>query len=829
MKKLAGLRLVGWCLMAFGAVSAVSSQVADEPSVLAVPTLSPDALSYWAEKDGDSWFVPVFLQEVENDIGRLAVPPEQAVAATARHFSLDPKQAVALVEAEVRAAALFDTQVGLPSEAASDPLEVAERVESAVHSLREPVERWRLLIRFYGKMSTYMTAVPEGLETRGVDIVAEAFEAGRVEEVWDVVETSGLPQDEIFHRLLAAAPGHPWPLRKIADSTWDALERGAVRLHLMGHGESSEGEALRDLLYAGAARSAVELWQSLPERPDLSDQDEVGRYAGSMTAAMAAALWLEGHSDEAAELLRTAPTIQVGEVPKLADDGGGHEEIYNEREKWLQRSEQALQQQLLREGLRPSGQDAYELALALLRIRESEPHNNVLTSALWPMVAARWAQTAGHEALERFFLVSSLGRLAHRPTQEAQSRMLHWSRALAEGWISVSLFEQREALYRETLAVRELAIARVEALAGTSAGYYPFPERVDSPRPGIGWREIERIASPFRVRALGVAASRQWIEREESSASAAQETLDAGELPPTLPVLGGQVVSWGRDGSRWWVLHQGEPGVVVFGGESPWRSRAYWLSLSHDGGHSWSRPVHTGLLPGSPLQLLENGTTVRRGELIVRGKNQPWSGYGIGLQLDDDSTVFELVVDLDDLQSDEDGDGWTDVMELGLATDPDSEDTDGDGLSDPEDPLPLTIGGVSTESRALAAILRGAMLSDSLRAATPGKSRGRIVTVRLFGPDLPMSEIPPLQIVLLPEELAHDDRYAGVYERRIRLWMMNREGNRAFLSWTGSDYGSLEYVEGPNGWVPYAGYEGGGCVVTRIEPSEEAKAAAAEL
>lgn len=823
MMKLAGWGRVGLLVLVL-AVVAAAAWAAPTSEEAPTPSLSAAALAYWVHADGGAWLVPVLLDELEYDIRQLDVPPEQAVAAAARHFSLDPKQAAALVEAEVRAAALLDPEYAV----ASDPEEVAELVEDAVSAVGDQLNRWRLLIRFYGSLARHSDEPNAALGSRGLNVVSEAFDAGFIEEIWDIVEGSGLPEDDTFGWLLARAPDHPWLLRKLADSTWDCLERAAIRLHLARseatrgeatRGEATRGEAVRELLSLGASRSAVELWQSEDDPPDLSDDLDVR--SESLPESMAAALWLEGHSEEATELLATLTPVEVGTAPKREDYGGEHRVFYYESEKWSERSARMLRRQVVREGLRPSGLDPYELALEILRVRDPEARPAVLQEPLWGQAGARWAQAAGHEALERYFLVNSLGMLGYQPTHRAHGRLLDWPRALADGAISASLYELRESLFQEIQRTRDAAEARIDALAHASAGNFP-----PQPVAASGHEEVERVASPFEVRQLGDAASRAWIELGKLSEEDARDILDSGEVPLTLPVAGEQVVAFGRDGSIWWALHRGRD--VDGGNVSAWLGLAYWLSLSHDGGHSWTPPLHTGLMPGSPLLLLDKGSELVRGELTLRGQMLPWdeSGFFRALPMGESPVVFELRVDIEELRLDEDGDGWTDVLERGLATDPESEDTDGDGIADVDDPLPRQVGAAGAESEALAVALVDLFDLGEARAGDGAEDRGPI---RFFGPQLPLPVIDGRPIVQVPEELALDERFGGRYDPRVRLWMVNREVTRAFLSWTGPGYGAMEFVRASSGWIFYTGYHGGGCLVTHEQPSDEAKAAAAEL
>jgi hypothetical protein len=121
----------------------------------------------------------------------------------------------------------------------------------------------------------------------------------------------------------------------------------------------------------------------------------------------------------------------------------------------------------------------------------------------------------------------------------------------------------------------------------------------------------------------------------------------------------------------------------------------YWLLRSRDGGKIWDAPRYLGLQARSPyLAKSEARLSMFAGDALRIEADVA--------ELDPESITFPPVMlrsrrEVPDIRidipfavidRDADGDGWTDLLEAKLHTDPAKADTDGDGLSDPFDDFP---------------------------------------------------------------------------------------------------------------------------------------------
>lgn len=119
----------------------------------------------------------------------------------------------------------------------------------------------------------------------------------------------------------------------------------------------------------------------------------------------------------------------------------------------------------------------------------------------------------------------------------------------------------------------------------------------------------------------------------------------------------------------------------------------YWVAVYENG---QLNKFYTGLTAVSPYILLINSNlqttgnqiklVAKRIELIQESITFP----AMGLKFKESNESYALVFKIDDLKSDRDGDGLTDLEEERLLTDPDNRDTDGDGIEDGEDINPLS-------------------------------------------------------------------------------------------------------------------------------------------
>jgi hypothetical protein len=121
----------------------------------------------------------------------------------------------------------------------------------------------------------------------------------------------------------------------------------------------------------------------------------------------------------------------------------------------------------------------------------------------------------------------------------------------------------------------------------------------------------------------------------------------------------------------------------------------YWLLRSRDGGASWLAPVYLGFQYQAPYVVAEQARVsmfapdvlrleVQVAELDPESITHP----PIGQRLRREAGDLYIDLPLADVERDSDADGFTDLLEAKLATDPNNPDTDGDGLKDGLDDFP---------------------------------------------------------------------------------------------------------------------------------------------
>ena len=121
----------------------------------------------------------------------------------------------------------------------------------------------------------------------------------------------------------------------------------------------------------------------------------------------------------------------------------------------------------------------------------------------------------------------------------------------------------------------------------------------------------------------------------------------------------------------------------------------YWLLRSRDGGARWLAPAYLGFQYQQPYVVAETARMsmfapdvlrleVKIAELDPASISHPPTALRLRREVPD------LYVDLPlaDIERDSDADGFTDLLEARLATDPRNPDTDGDGLKDSLDDFP---------------------------------------------------------------------------------------------------------------------------------------------
>jgi Bacterial TSP3 repeat len=208
-------------------------------------------------------------------------------------------------------------------------------------------------------------------------------------------------------------------------------------------------------------------------------------------------------------------------------------------------------------------------------------------------------------------------------------------------------------------------VAWLERIASSPA----FAEQVQRAS-RVGMAKLLRGAAYARLGAIGTPESLAAVGRIE------QSMADVPLTPPTVPLGVWPSVSWhmrdvdqvpmataiGPDGTTFAVV-----AASLLGGFD-----LFLISTrTPDDPQSWSRPKLLG-----PAAQREGN---RGASLAFRGPAT--------LVLATSGTEMQFA--LDDIQRDSDGDGWTDVEEGRIGTNPHAPDSDGDGLPDGRDVCPL--------------------------------------------------------------------------------------------------------------------------------------------
>jgi len=166
-----------------------------------------------------------------------------------------------------------------------------------------------------------------------------------------------------------------------------------------------------------------------------------------------------------------------------------------------------------------------------------------------------------------------------------------------------------------------------------------------------------------------------------------------------------------------------DPGGEVSGG-------GYWLMRSPDDGHTWKDPLYLGFQEHGPYVVHETGRVpMHWGDMLRLEVDVS--------ELDPDSITFppvglrarreakDVIIDLPlaALERDTDHDGWPDLLEAKLRTDPANADTDGDGVPDKLDDFPQAsargtphrFAGIVTDMLAKLAGYEGAGIIEPMR------------------------------------------------------------------------------------------------------------------
>lgn len=212
---------------------------------------------------------------------------------------------------------------------------------------------------------------------------------------------------------------------------------------------------------------------------------------------------------------------------------------------------------------------------------------------------------------------------------------------------------------------RSTDIAWLERIASSGA-FAQDVQRASS----IGMAKLLRGAAYARLGDIGTPESLAAVERVE------QSMADVPLTPPTVPLGVWPSASWHmRDVDQVPLATATAPDGTTYAVVAASLLGGFDLFListrTPDDPQSWSRPK----LLGPPAR--RDGD--RRASLAFRGPAT--------LLLD--TSGAEMQFALEDVERDSDGDGWTDVEEGRIGTNPHAPDSDGDGIPDGRDVCPL--------------------------------------------------------------------------------------------------------------------------------------------
>jgi len=257
----------------------------------------------------------------------------------------------------------------------------------------------------------------------------------------------------------------------------------------------------------------------------------------------------------------------------------------------------------------------------------------------------------------------------------------------------------------------------------------------------------------------------------------------------------------------------------------------YWLVRSNDGGSTWLTPVYLGFQYQQPYVVREKARVsmfapnVLRLEVAVEELDPESITFPpVELSLRREAKDLYIDLPLDEIDRDTDADGFTDLLEAKLATDPTKADTDGDGLSDSLDDFPQA--SARAEAGPYAPIV-----VDMLKQLVGFESAGIIVPVRKGGGDSLDSMLSGMKhaeagsvlfqliegdasqfnglradgqvIVISPEQVAEISARSGpFYPLSFPTILMDPQHTRALVKWSaGWRGGTLIYHLKDGRWI----------------------------
>ncbi len=325
--------------------------------------------------------------------------------------------------------------------------------------------------------------------------------------------------------------------------------------------------------------------------------------------------------------------------------------------------------------------------------------------------------------------------------------------------------------------------------------------------------QTEATPAPTGVLHVSGAAMPDVLHEKSLSAGIAAWDGKAKSAVPKgvkLPVPADSVLRYESSGTDAAIVYDSPEYDLA--GEIP--AYGLWLDLKRGG--SWQKPLYLGIQQYFPFVVASrSGLPMISGDrltLEVRIKEidpESITFPPVGLRYKRETGGVYIDAALAEVAADRDGDGLTDIEEARLGLDPAKADSDGDGLPDGVDPLPLTAYDAKADPRAAAVakvILEhlaghdaGAIVlapreghDDNPLAGIAGLTKPSAPRRTLFlGSDIDLfsgiAGAPFRLVVYSPadiEKLGRDK--APFYPPRITSLFRSLDGSRYFVAWSAS-------------------------------------------
>lgn len=357
---------------------------------------------------------------------------------------------------------------------------------------------------------------------------------------------------------------------------------------------------------------------------------------------------------------------------------------------------------------------------------------------------------------------------------------------------------------------------QLEAMPQPFADYLAYYTRL------LGERDA-KLKCPSRTSARMSSQLPRFTEIAMSSAQKAGREVDSLDVELPLP-KSFSLVRAEKSGDRIFAVCLSsavDPGGEVSRG-------GYWLLRSADGGHHWLDPLYLGFQDHGPYVVRE------------KARMSMFIDDGVRLEvdveeLDPDSITFppvmlssrreahDVYIDIPfaDLEKDSDGDGFPDLLEVKLQTDPARADSDGDGLSDRFDDFPQV--SARADPHALAPIVidllkrvagyehagiiepmrKGSERGDILLRDRQRSGVGSLLFMFIEGDSALFAGLRTQEQTIVVNDAQITDlqaRFGPFYPLSFPAILIDESGTRAFVSWSaGWVGGSLMYHRTKNG------------------------------